>query len=75
MVCLVPQPFAARGNRLYPDFWVINGDPRYLGYKTPTVAPEPSIEWVDGAAHSMGCKIGTHMLLRVLLHSVVRSWG
>jgi hypothetical protein len=28
--------FAAGENRLYPDYWVITGDPRYLRYKTPT---------------------------------------
>jgi hypothetical protein len=34
--CMVPQPFAARGNRSYPEFWAITGNPRYPGYKTPT---------------------------------------
>jgi hypothetical protein len=36
--CLVPQPFAAGGNRLYLEFWAITGGPRYSGYITPTVA-------------------------------------
>jgi hypothetical protein len=30
---------------------------------TPTVAPEPSVERVAGAGHSMVGRIGTHMLL------------
>jgi hypothetical protein len=30
--CMIPQPFAAGGNRSYPDFWVITADPRYPGY-------------------------------------------
>jgi hypothetical protein len=38
---------------------------RYAGYKTPIVAPEPSIEWVAGAIHLMEGRIGTHMILRV----------
>jgi hypothetical protein len=36
MWCLIPQPFTAGGNRLYPDFWVVTSDPWYPGYKTPT---------------------------------------
>jgi hypothetical protein len=63
MGCMVPQPFAAGGNRLYLDFWAITSDPRYLGYKTLTVAPEPSVKWVAGAIHSMGDRIGTYMIL------------
>jgi hypothetical protein len=27
---LIPQPFAAGGNRSYLDFWDVTGDPRYL---------------------------------------------
>jgi hypothetical protein len=34
--CMVPQPFVTSGNRSYLDFWVVTGNPRYLGYKTPT---------------------------------------
>jgi hypothetical protein len=45
MSCMVPQPLATRGNRSCPEFWVITGDQRYPGYRTPIVAPEPSIEW------------------------------
>jgi hypothetical protein len=29
---MVPQPFATGGNRLYPKFWVVTGDPWYPGY-------------------------------------------
>jgi hypothetical protein len=67
MGCVVPQPFAAGGNRSYLDFSVVTGDRRYLGYKTPIVAPEPSVEQVAGAGHSMGGIIGTHMMLWVPL--------
>jgi hypothetical protein len=59
--CLVPQPFAAGGNRLYLEFWAITGGPRYSGYITPTVAPEPSIERVARDSHSMMGRTGTHM--------------
>jgi hypothetical protein len=34
--CMVPQLFAAGGNKSYPDFLVVTGDPWYPGYKTPT---------------------------------------
>jgi hypothetical protein len=44
--CIVPHSFAAGGKQSYPDFWAITGDPRYPGYQTPTVAPEPSVECV-----------------------------
>jgi hypothetical protein len=37
MRCMIFQPFAAGGNRSYLDFWAITGNPRYLGYKTPTI--------------------------------------
>jgi hypothetical protein len=48
---------------LYPDYWAIIGDPRYLGYKTMTVAFEHSVEWVAGAGRLMDGRIGTHMIL------------
>jgi hypothetical protein len=63
--CMVPQPFVIGGNRSYLDFWAITGDPWYTGYETLTVAPEHFVEWVAGAVHSTGGRIGTHMLLRV----------
>jgi hypothetical protein len=73
---MVPQLFVAGRNRSYPNFWVITSDPRYLGYKTLIVAPEPSVERVVRAIHSMGGRIDTHMLLRVPpQYSVVGSWG
>jgi hypothetical protein len=36
MRCMVPQSFAAGGNRSYPEFWVVTGGPRYSGYIIPT---------------------------------------
>jgi hypothetical protein len=45
--------------------WAITDAPRYPGYKTPIVAPEPFIEWVARAVHSTEGKISTHMLLWV----------
>jgi hypothetical protein len=76
MGCLVPQPFASGENWTYPDFWAVTGDLWYPGYKSPTVATEPSVERVTGVTHSMGGRIGTHTLLHVLPRdSVVRPWG
>jgi hypothetical protein len=51
---------------MYLDYWVVTGNPQYPGYKTPTVAPEPSIKWVAGAGRLMDGRIGTHMILRGL---------
>jgi hypothetical protein len=65
MGCMVLQPFATSGSLLFPDFWVITGDPLYLGYKTPIVASEPSVERMARVVHSMGGRIGTHMILWV----------
>jgi hypothetical protein len=60
----------------YPDFWAVISNPRYPRYKTPTVAPEPSIERVTRAVHLTEGRIGTHMLLWVpSRESVVRPWG
>jgi hypothetical protein len=61
--CMVAQSFAVGGNNLYPEFWAKTGAPWYPRYKTPTVAPEPSIEWVAGANCLTGGRIGTHMVL------------
>jgi hypothetical protein len=63
MRCMVPQLFATRVNRSYPEFWIITGDPWYSGYFTPTVAPEPSVERVARAGLSTVGRIGTYMLL------------
>jgi hypothetical protein len=52
-------------NRSYQDFWAVTSDPWYLGYKTTTVAPEPSVEWVAGVVDLMEGGIGIHMILRV----------
>jgi hypothetical protein len=52
MGCMVPQPFAAGGDRSYPKFWAVTGSPWYPGYKTLKVAPAPSIERVARAGHS-----------------------
>jgi hypothetical protein len=32
--CMVPQPFAAGGNRPYLELWVVTGGPWYPRYKT-----------------------------------------
>jgi hypothetical protein len=63
MGCMVPQSFAAGGNRSYLKFWVVIGGPQYPGYITPRVAPEPSVERVARAGHSTVGGIGTHMVL------------
>jgi hypothetical protein len=66
MWCMVSQPFASRGNFSYLEFWDITGGLQYSGYITLIVAPEPSVERVAGADHSMMGRIGTHMVLWVL---------
>jgi hypothetical protein len=60
MGCMVRQPFAAGGNQSHPEFWAVTGSPRYVGYITSIVAPEPSNRRVAGADHSMVGRIGTH---------------
>jgi hypothetical protein len=71
--CMVPESFAVGGNRSYPQFSAVIGSPRNLGYITPTVVPEPSIERVAGAGHSTVGRRGTHMVLYTLPRdSVVR---
>jgi hypothetical protein len=63
---LVPQPFGAGGNWAVSKFvFSITGDPRCPTYKTPIVAPEPSVERMAEAVHSTGGRIGTHISLRV----------
>jgi hypothetical protein len=57
-----PSRLLLEGTRPYLDFFAITGSP---WYKTPTVAPEPSVEQVVGAVHSMGGRIGTRMSLWV----------
>jgi hypothetical protein len=47
------------------EFWAVTGNPWYMVYKTPTVAPKPSVERVSRVGHSMGGRIGTHMTLWV----------
>jgi hypothetical protein len=73
----VSQSFAIGGNQaIFIFFWAVTGGPRYSGYKTLIVATEPSVEPVARAVHLMGCRIGTHMSLRVPPRdSVVRPWG
>jgi hypothetical protein len=74
--CMVLQPFTAGGNRSYLEFWAVTGGLRYLVYITPTVAPEPSIEQVVRADHSMVGGTGTHMVLWALPRdSVARLWS
>jgi hypothetical protein len=65
MGCVVPQPFVGGGNWSYLDLWAVTGDPRYLGYKTLIIAPEPSVERAARAIHLTGCRICTHIILRV----------
>jgi hypothetical protein len=49
---MVPQPFAARENWLYLEFWAVISDPWYPGYWTLTVAPEPlSRGWPESVTH------------------------
>jgi hypothetical protein len=67
---MIPQPFATEGNRSYSEFWVLTSDLWYLGYFTPTLAPEPSVEWVVGAGHSMVGITGSHMVLWALLRDL-----
>jgi hypothetical protein len=64
--CVVPQSFVAGGDRPYLGFWAVTSNPRYPGYKTAIVAPEPSVEQVVKVGHLMGGRIGTHMMLQVL---------
>jgi hypothetical protein len=73
---MVPQPFAARENRSYREFWAVTGGPRYPGYITATVSPELSIERVVGAGNSTVGGAGTHIVLWALPRdSVVRLRG
>jgi hypothetical protein len=73
---VVFQSFVVGGNWSYLDLCVVTNDPRYPGYKAPTIAPEISIERVARAIHLTGGRIGTHMLLRVPSWDfVVRPWG
>jgi hypothetical protein len=67
MGCMVPQPFTTEGNRLYPEFWAITDGLQYPGYITLIVAPEPFVERVAGAGHSMVDGTCTHMVLWELL--------
>jgi hypothetical protein len=60
---LFPNHFAAQGSRSYPDYLAVTGDPRYPGYKTPIVTPEPSVERVVGAGRLTDGIIGTHIIL------------
>jgi hypothetical protein len=57
-------------------FWVVTGGLLHPVYKTPTVAPRPSVKWVAGASNSMGGRISTQMLLWIPPRDlVVRPWG
>jgi hypothetical protein len=56
--------------------WAVTDGLWYLGYSTLTVAPDPTIEWVTRAIHSVGGRSSTHRSLRVLTRDlVVRPWG
>jgi hypothetical protein len=54
---------------------VVTGIPRYPGYKTLTVVPEPFVEQVVGVIRSTGGRVGTHMLLRVPSQDRVTTMG
>jgi hypothetical protein len=74
--CMVPQLFAAGGNRSYLEFWAVISGPRYPGYKTLIEAPEPTVEWLVRAFHSAGGGLGTHMLMWVpMWDPMMRPWG
>jgi hypothetical protein len=73
----LPSRLPLGGNRdVFKFVWVITGGPWYPGYRTPTVAHEPSVERVVRVVHSLGGRSGTLMSLQVLLRdSMVRPWG
>jgi hypothetical protein len=48
----------------------VTGGPRYPRHITPTVALEPSVEWVAGAGHSTMGGTGTHMVLWALMRDL-----
>jgi hypothetical protein len=53
MGCMVPQPFATRGNRSYSEFWAIIGDPRYPGYLTLKSLPYPEFSYNNSYQESL----------------------
>jgi hypothetical protein len=63
---MVLQPFAAGGNRSYSEFWAVISGPRYPGYFTLIVAPEPFVMWAVENVLSTGGGIGAHILLQTL---------
>jgi hypothetical protein len=76
MGCVVPQHLPLEGTGRIQNFCAVIVDPRYLGYKTPIVAPEPSVEWAVENILLMGGRIGNHMLLWALPQDLMmRLWG
>jgi hypothetical protein len=75
MGCMVPQMFAARGNRSYLEFWAVIDGLQYLGYITPTVSPQPSVERVARAGHSTMGGTCTHMVMWALLWDLAVRLG
>jgi hypothetical protein len=64
------------GTGPYLDLLGCNRNPLYPGYNTTIVAPEPSVERVVGAIHSIGGRIGTLLPLWVPTWDYkVRPWG
>jgi hypothetical protein len=51
------------GTGLYLDLFCHNRQPVIPGVYDLNSSPEPSVEWVAGAVHSMGGRIGPHMSL------------
>jgi hypothetical protein len=52
-----------RGKPIVSGILGRNQRPVVPGVMTPTVAPEPSVERVARASHSMEGRIGSHMVL------------
>jgi hypothetical protein len=62
--CMVPQPFCYWRELIISRLLGRNQRPVVSGFKTLTVAPEPSVDRVVGVSDLMDGRIGTHMILR-----------
>jgi hypothetical protein len=56
----LPSHVPLEGTEPYSDFLDHNRWPAVLGAQDPDSSPEPSVEWVGGAVHLTGGRIGTH---------------
>jgi hypothetical protein len=70
---MVPQPYAAVGNRSYLGVLGRNRQPTVPGVIYPDSSPEPSVERVARAAHSTVGRIGSHMVLQTLSRDLVST--